>query len=60
MKERFEEILEDIMKLRETPAAELFGLDWLYEIECQIEEEFGTDALQSEEYLEWKKEMGWD
>ena len=60
MRERFEEIFEQVQ-------AEL-GLDWweLYDsdkfdtVVALIVAEFGEEVLDSDEYSEWEDEMYWD
>lgn len=57
MLERFEEIFDEVMDEMEKSWWELFDSEEFEIVEARIAEEFGKDALESEEYLDWVAEM---
>ena len=60
MKERFEEIFEQIQVELDLDWWELYDSDKFDVVVDLIVAEFGEEVLESEEYSEWENEMYWD
>ncbi len=55
--ERFEEIFEEVMKELELCWWELFDSDDFEIVVERVEDEFGAEVLESEEWKNWVHEM---
>lgn len=61
MKNRFEEIFWEVAEeIGVTSWWELFDSENFGIVESRIAEEFGTGALESEEFIAWSNEMYWE
>ena len=60
MTERFEEIFEEIMEVKNMEWWELYDSSDFDEVENRIVAEFGKDVLDSDEYCDWNNEMAMD
>ena len=60
MKERFEEIFEQIQAELDLDWWELYDSDKFDTVVALIVAEFGEEVLDSDEYSEWENEMYWD
>ena len=60
MKERFEEIFEQVQIELDLDWWELYDSDKFDIVVALIVTEFGEEVLDSDEYSEWETEMYWD
>lgn len=60
MRERFEELFAQVQKELDLSWWELYDSEDFDKVIALITEEFGKDALESEEFIEWNNEMYWD
>ena len=60
MKERFEEIFEQVQVELDLDWWELYDSDKFDKVVALIVSEFGEEVLDSDEYSEWENEMYWD
>ena len=60
MKERFEEIFEQVQAELDLDWWELYDSDKFNTVVALIVAEFGEEVLDSDEYSEWENEMYWD
>ena len=60
MKERFEEIFEQVQVELDLDWWELYDSDKFDRVVALIVAEFGEEVLDSDEYSEWENEMYWD
>ena len=60
MKERFEEIFEQVQIELDLDWWELYDSDKFDIVVALIVTEFGEEVLDSDEYSEWENEMYWD
>ena len=60
MKERFEEIFEQVQAELDLDWWELYDSDKFDTVIALIVAEFGEEVLDSDEYSEWENEMYWD
>lgn len=60
MKERFEEIFEQVQEELNLDWWELYDSDKFDIVVALIVAEFGEEVLNSDEYHEWENEMYWD
>ena len=60
MKERFEEIFEQVQVELDLDWWELYDSDKFDTVVALIVAEFGEEVLDSNEYSEWENEMYWD
>ena len=60
MKERFEEIFEQVQVELDLDWWELYDSDKFDKVVALIVAEFGEEVLDSDEYSEWENEMYWD
>ena len=60
MRERFEEIFEQVQIELDLNWWELYDSDKFDTVVALIVAEFGEEVLESEEYSEWENEMYWD
>lgn len=60
MKERFEEIFEQVQVELDLDWWELYDSDKFDTVVALIVAEFGEEVLDSDEYSEWENEMYWD
>ena len=60
MKERFEEIFEQVQAELDLDWWELYDSDKFDTVVALIVAEFGEEVLDSDEYSEWENEMYWD
>ena len=60
MKERFEEIFEQVQAELDLDWWELYDSDKFDTVVALIVAEFGKEVLDSDEYSEWENEMYWD
>ena len=60
MRERFEEIFEQVQVELDLDWWELYDSDKFDKVVALIVAEFGEEVLESEEYSEWENEMYWD
>lgn len=60
MKERFEEIFEQVQVELDLDWWELYDSDKFNTVVALIVAEFGEEVLDSDEYSEWENEMYWD
>ena len=60
MKERFEEIFEQVQAELDLDWWELYDSDKFDTVVALIVAEFGEEVLDSNEYSEWENEMYWD
>ena len=60
MRERFEEIFEQVQVELDLDWWELYDSDKFDTVVALIIAEFGEEVLESEEYSEWENEMYWD
>ena len=60
MKERFEEIFEQVQAELDLDWWELYDSDKFDTVVALIVAEFGEEVLNSDEYSEWENEMYWD
>ena len=60
MKERFEEIFEQVQAELDLDWWELYDSDKFDTVVALIVTEFGEEVLDSDEYSEWENEMYWD
>ena len=60
MRERFEEIFEQVQVELDLDWWELYDSDKFDTVVALIVAEFGEEVLESEEYSEWENEMYWD
>ena len=60
MRERFEEIFEQVQVELDLDWWELYDSDKFDRVIALIVAEFGEEVLDSDEYSEWENEMYWD
>ena len=60
MRERFEEIFEQVQAELNLDWWELYDSDKFDTVVALIVAEFGEEVLDSDEYSEWENEMYWD
>ena len=60
MRERFEEIFEQVQAELDLDWWELYDSDKFDTVVALIVAEFGEEVLDSEEYSDWVNEMYWD
>ena len=60
MRERFEEIFEQVQVELDLDWWELYDSDKFDKVVALIVAEFGEEVLESEEYSEWENEKYWD
>ena len=60
MKERFEEIFEQVQVELDLDWWELYDSDKFDTVVALIVAEFGEEVLDSDEYSKWENEMYWD
>ena len=60
MKERFEEIFEQVQAELDLDWWELYDSDKFDTVVALIVAEFGEEVLNSDEYSDWVNEMYWD
>ena len=60
MKERFEEIFEQVQAELDLDWYELYDSEDFNKVVALIVAEFGEEVLDSDEYSEWENEMYWD
>ena len=60
MRERFEEIFEQVQVELDLDWWELYDSDKFDTVVALIVAEFGEEVLDSDEYSEWENEMYWD
>ena len=60
MKERFEEIFEQVQAELDLDWWELYDSEDFDKVVALIIAEFGEEVLDSDEYSEWENEMYWD
>ena len=60
MRERFEEIFEQVQAELDLDWWELYDSDKFDTVVALIVAEFGEEVLDSDEYSEWENEMYWD
>ena len=60
MKERFEEIFEQVQVELDLDWWELYDSEEFDKVVDLIVAEFGEEVLDSDEYSEWENEMYWD
>ena len=60
MRERFEEIFEQVQAELNLEWYELYDSENFDKVVELIVNEFGEEVLESEEYSEWEQEMYWD
>ena len=60
MKERFEEIFEQVQVELDLDWWELYDSEEFDTVVALIVAEFGEEVLDSDEYAEWENEMYWD
>ena len=60
MKERFEEIFEQVQTELDLEWYELYDSEEFDKVVALIVAEFGEEVLDSDEYSEWENEMYWD
>ena len=60
MRERFEEIFEQVQAELNLDWYELYDSDKFDTVVALIVAEFGEEILDSDEYSEWEDEMYWD
>ena len=60
MRERFEEIFEQVQTELDLDWWELYDSDKFDTVVALIVAEFGEEVLDSDEYSEWENEMYWD
>ena len=60
MKERFEEIFEQVQAELDLDWWELYDSDKFDTVVALIVAEFGEEVLDSDEYSDWVNEMYWD
>ena len=60
MKERFEEIFEQVQAELYLDWRELYDSDKFDTVVALIVAEFGEEVLDSDDYSEWENEMYWD
>ena len=60
MKERLEEIFEQVQAGLDLDWWELYDSDKFDTVVALIVAEFGEEVLDSDEYSEWENEMYWD
>ena len=60
MRERFEEIFEQVQAELDLDWWELYDSDKFDTVVALIVAEFGEEVLDSDEYSEWETEMYWD
>ena len=60
MRERFEEIFEQVQAELDLDWWELYDSDKFDTVVALIIAEFGEEVLDSDEYSEWENEMYWD
>ena len=60
MKERFEEIFEQVQAELDLDWWELYDSEEFDKVVALIVAEFGEEVLDSDEYSEWENEMYWD
>ena len=60
MRERFEEIFEQVQSELDLDWWELYDSDKFDVVIALIVAEFGEGVLDSDEYSEWENEMYWD
>ena len=60
MRERFEEIFEQVQVELDLDWWELYDSDKFDTVVALIVAEFGEEVLDSDEYSEWETEMYWD
>ena len=60
MRERFEEIFEQVQVELDLDWWELYDSDKFDIVVALIVAEFGEEVLDSDEYSEWETEMYWD
>lgn len=60
MKERFEEIFEQVQVELDLDWWELYDSDKFDKVVALIVAEFGEEILDSDEYSDWVNEMYWD
>ena len=60
MRERFEEIFEQVQAELDLEWWELYDSDKFDTVVALIVAEFGEEVLDSDEYSEWENEMYWD
>ena len=60
MKERFEEIFEQVQAELDLDWWELYDSDKFDTVVALIVAVFGEEVLDSDEYSEWENEMYWD
>ena len=58
--EMFEEVFEEAMVEFDKAWYELYDSDDFAIVEQRIVERYGAEALESEEYHAWEREMYWD
>ena len=60
MRERFEEIFEQMQSELDLDWWELYDSDEFNKVVALIVAEFGEEVLDSDEYSDWVNEMYWD
>ena len=60
MRERFEEIFEQVQAELDLDWWELYDSEEFDKVIALIVAEFGEEVLDSDEYSEWENEMYWD
>ena len=60
MRERFEEIFEQVQVELDLDWWELYDSEDFDKVVALIVAEFGEEVLDSDEYSEWENEMYWD
>ena len=60
MRERFEEIFEQVQVELDLDWWELYDSEEFDKVVALIVAEFGEEVLDSDEHSEWKNEMYWD
>ena len=60
MRERFEEIFEQVQSELDLDWWELYDSDEFDKVVALIVAEFGEEVLDSDEYSDWVNEMYWD
>ena len=60
MRERFEEIFEQVQAELDLDWWELYDSDKFDTVVALIVAEFGEEVLDSDEYSEWENEIYWD